>query len=315
MKKKSMIPLIKKVHWNIFTFLLIAAALSFCFRALNIMTFKDREAGVITSAQAVEAKVDDKNSEPPPLTNDDMKKAAAAAATPPDDKAAAAQGSAGTAPGATAETTTDKTAPDKPEAAKTGEDTKTQPTDNPSTLDKTLAAEAPSDEDRAFSASELEVLQSLSKRRDELDKREKKIATREAVLTAAEQEVDKKVAELNKLKGEIEALLGKQQKMEEDRIMSLVKIYENMKPKEAAAIFNTLDMGVLISVISRMKELKSSPILAAMDPEKARIVTIKLAEMRTLPAGNAGGTGGNTAASAPAAPSAPTTAPALPAGQ
>lgn len=136
---------------------------------------------------------------------------------------------------------------------------------------------------QSFSTSELEVLQSLSKRRDELDAREKAIAQKEALLQAAEQEVDHKIAELNKLKGEIEDLLGKQQTMENDRIESLVKIYENMKPKEAATIFNTLDMTVLLNVISHMNERKVAPIIAAMDPQKARIVTIRLAEQHQLP--------------------------------
>ena len=112
-----------------------------------------------------------------------------------------------------------------------------------------------------------------------------------ALLKAAEKEIDRKVEELKKLKTEIESLLGQQQKMEEARIVSLVKIYESMKPKEAAIIFNTLDMDVLLAVVGRMNERRLSPILASMDPEKARIVTIKLAEQRQLP--------GSAAATAP----------------
>jgi flagellar motility protein MotE (MotC chaperone) len=138
-------------------------------------------------------------------------------------------------------------------------------------------------ENRIFSAAELEVLQSLARRREEIEKREQRISAQEALLKAAEQEVDRKIAELNKLRTELEILLGKQQTMEEERLLSLVKIYENMKPKEAAAIFNTLDMDVLLAVIGRMTERKSSPIIASMDPNKARIVTIRLAEQRRLP--------------------------------
>jgi flagellar motility protein MotE (MotC chaperone) len=134
-----------------------------------------------------------------------------------------------------------------------------------------------------------------------LDKREQQLGAREALLKAAEQEVDKKVAELNTLKADIEKLLGQQQTMEETRIVSLVKIYEGMKPKEAATIFNTLDMDVLLAVISRMSERKSSPVLAAMDPNKARIVTIKLAEQRKLPSAPAQ----KPAPAAPAPQSAP----------
>ena len=145
------------------------------------------------------------------------------------------------------------------------------------------SAVVPPPDMRAFSAAEVEVLQSLSKRREELELRERKLAEGEALLRAAEQEVDKKIAELNALKGELENLLGKQQDMEESRIVSLVKIYEAMKPKEAATIFNTLEMDVLLAVVGRMNERKLSPILASMDPEKARTVTIQLAEQRQLP--------------------------------
>lgn len=137
--------------------------------------------------------------------------------------------------------------------------------------------------ERAFSSSEVEILQSLSKRREEIDKREEALGQREALLKAASVEVDRKVTELNQLKSELEDLLGKQQEMQEGRLESLVKIYEAMKPKEAARIFDTLEMDVLLAVVGRMNERKLSPVLASMDPEKARLVTIQLAEQRKLP--------------------------------
>lgn len=137
---------------------------------------------------------------------------------------------------------------------------------------------------RAFTTAEIEVLQSLSQRREELNVREQRLSEREALLSAAEQEVDQKISELKTLRDAIEKLLGQQQTMEEGRLMSLVKIYEGMKPKEAATIFNTLDMDVLLAVIGRMSERKSSPVLASMDPDRARVVTLRLAEQKKLPA-------------------------------
>jgi flagellar motility protein MotE (MotC chaperone) len=136
---------------------------------------------------------------------------------------------------------------------------------------------------QGFSAAEVEILQSLSQRRAELDRREQQIGQREALLKAAGVEVDRKIAELNKIRGELEDLLNKQKTAEDERINSLVKIYENMKPKDAANIFNTLEMDVLLPVIGKISERKASPILAAMNPEKAREVTIELAEQRKLP--------------------------------
>ena len=61
----------------------------------------------------------------------------------------------------------------------------------------------------------------------------------------------------------------------------LVKLYEAMKPRDAATIFNDLEMPVLLQVVDRMKEAKAAPVLAAMQPDKARDLTAKLAQMRT----------------------------------
>ena len=63
--------------------------------------------------------------------------------------------------------------------------------------------------------------------------------------------------------------------------VGLVKLYESMKPRDAATIFNDLDMTVLLGVVDRMKDAKAAPVLAAMQPDKARELTTKLAALRT----------------------------------
>lgn len=141
----------------------------------------------------------------------------------------------------------------------------------------------PNDDDIAFSEINREVFDDLAKRRKMLDRREKELMTRDALLRAAEQELDRKFQELSTLREEIENLLQQQSEEERARIQSLVKIYEGMKPKEAARIFDTLDLDVLMAVMSRMSERRASPILANMNPERARTVTILLAEEKQLP--------------------------------
>lgn len=138
-------------------------------------------------------------------------------------------------------------------------------------------------EESDFSSSEVEILQSLVKRREELRQKERLLNQREALLAAAEKQIESKMVELGTLRGEIETLLGKQQEEQQARIKSLVKMYETMKPKDAARIFDTLEEDVLLSVISQMSERKAAPILASMEAERARVVTIKLAEQKKLP--------------------------------
>lgn len=139
------------------------------------------------------------------------------------------------------------------------------------------------DSNLEFSATKMELFQDLSSRRDDLESRERELVMREALLRAAEQEIDQKYKELISLREEIQSLLKTQSEEEEKRIASLVKIYEGMKAKSAARIFDTLDMGVLLQVLGQMSERKSAPIIAAMNPERARSVTIMLAEQRKLP--------------------------------
>lgn len=128
-----------------------------------------------------------------------------------------------------------------------------------------------------------ELYKDLAKRREALEKREKEMAVREALLSAAERELDQKVRELSTIRTEIEAAMKKQSDEENARITSLVKIYEGMKPKDAASIFNTLDLDVLIVIMQRMSERKSSAIISEMNPDRARTITIMMAEQKNLP--------------------------------
>ena len=139
------------------------------------------------------------------------------------------------------------------------------------------------DEDFTHSGVQEGLYRDLTKRREDIEKREKALATREALLEAAERELDQKVRELTGLRTEIESLMVKQSEEEAARTQSLVKIYEGMKAKDAARIFNSLDTDVLLQVLMRMSERKSSPILAEMDPERARTVTILMSQQQNMP--------------------------------
>jgi flagellar motility protein MotE (MotC chaperone) len=147
------------------------------------------------------------------------------------------------------------------------------------------APKAASDKPQAFdptamSPSEVELLQKLSDRRAELDKRSAELSQREVLLQAAEKRIDDKIAKLTSLEKDIGGIVDKHSEEDDARIKSLVKIYETMKPVDAARIFSQLDMPVLLGVLENMKERNAAPILAAMDPGKAKAVTLALAERR-----------------------------------
>ncbi len=139
------------------------------------------------------------------------------------------------------------------------------------------------DADTEYSDIKEQMYKDLVERRRDLDEREKVLSGREALLDAGQQELDRKYKEMLGIRDEIKSLLKQQSDEESARLNSLVKIYTGMKPKDAARIFNTLDMDILVEVIGKMPEAKSAPILAAMDADRARALTTLLAEQKKLP--------------------------------
>jgi flagellar motility protein MotE (MotC chaperone) len=131
-----------------------------------------------------------------------------------------------------------------------------------------------------FSPAEVELLQGLAKRRAELDQRADELDQRELLLKAAEQRVQEKIDKLQQMQSQVDASLGKVDEQEGERLKSLVHMYEGMKPTEAARIFEQLDMPVLLELMTRMKDQKTGPIMASMATDKAKALTIALAEKK-----------------------------------
>ena len=131
------------------------------------------------------------------------------------------------------------------------------------------------------SETERALLQDLRQRRQELDALAASVAARESVMAAAEQKLATRMAELQTLQKKLEGLDAAQKQKVEAGWQGLVKVYEAMKPRDAANIFNDLQMPVLLQVLDRMKDAKTAVVMAAMNPDRARDVTAELAQMRT----------------------------------
>jgi flagellar motility protein MotE (MotC chaperone) len=133
-----------------------------------------------------------------------------------------------------------------------------------------------------FSKTEVDILTNLSKRREALEVREKELEIKETALMASENRINDKIIEMKNLKEEVDKVLALYNEKQETEIRGLVKIYEAMKPLDAAAIFNEMEMPILLEVIDKMSERKVAPVLAGMSPKRARDVTQELAEMRKV---------------------------------
>ena len=131
-----------------------------------------------------------------------------------------------------------------------------------------------------ISQAERALLEQLRSRRLELEVREQSIVSREVVLAAAERRLTERIEELTLLQQRLEAMERTRGEREEAGWRGLVKTYETMRPREAAAIFEELELPVVIQILDRMGERRMAPVIGAMRPEKARILTAELARHR-----------------------------------
>ena len=129
-------------------------------------------------------------------------------------------------------------------------------------------------------AAERAVLEQLRARRAEIEAREQAAIQREMIVAAAERRLSQRIEELAALQARLEAMERERSQREETGLRGLVRLYEGMRPRDAAAIFDELEMPVLLPIVDRMREARAAPVVAAMRPDRARVLTAELAKLR-----------------------------------
>jgi flagellar motility protein MotE (MotC chaperone) len=140
-----------------------------------------------------------------------------------------------------------------------------------------VAVNSEQQQGQAVSPSERAILERLQARRQELEARAREIDIRESLLKAAEKRVESKVEEMKAVESRIST--ATQQKSEADtaRFKGIVTMYEAMKPKDAAKVFDRLEMPVLIEIATQIAPRKMSDILGLMQTEAAERLTVEMA--------------------------------------
>ncbi|WP_374434166.1 MotE family protein [Tabrizicola sp.] len=128
-----------------------------------------------------------------------------------------------------------------------------------------------------------ELLAAIAAEREALDARTAALDAREAEIALARATVLKQNEELTRLRTDVEALLEQARSTEEADISRLVRIYEAMKPSEAATILQDSDLELTVLVLAAMAERNAGPIMAAMSPVRASAVSRILLERSRLP--------------------------------
>ncbi|MFO7804423.1 MAG: hypothetical protein R6V30_01975 [Paracoccaceae bacterium] len=128
-----------------------------------------------------------------------------------------------------------------------------------------------------------EVLAAIADERSLLEDQRSALEERAAEIDLANEMVAVKTGQLEELKQEVEALLDRAEATHLADVDRLVALYSNMKPRDAAVIMNDLDLEVMITVLGTMPERNAAPIVAALNPIRARAFSLILLERAKLP--------------------------------
>jgi flagellar motility protein MotE (MotC chaperone) len=133
------------------------------------------------------------------------------------------------------------------------------------------------EDNHPVSASEKAILERLQSRRQELEERAREIDIRESLLKAAEKRIESKTEEMKAVESKIAAASEQKGEADNARLKGIVTMYEAMKPKDAARVFDRLEMPVLIEIATQIAPRKMSDILGLMSPDAAERLTVEMA--------------------------------------
>jgi flagellar motility protein MotE (MotC chaperone) len=139
------------------------------------------------------------------------------------------------------------------------------------------AAEAPKKNIAAVAPAADRLSTHLNERSAALDARAAELDTREKLLQAAEARIDAAAKALESEKQAIALTNAGRARLRDDELSALSSAYERMKPRDAARIFEILDDDILIPVASGMRTQALAGVLAEMSAERAKTLTIALA--------------------------------------
>lgn len=128
------------------------------------------------------------------------------------------------------------------------------------------------------SATEALLLTRLKERRSELDTQEATLKLQEDLLRAAELRLEERAASLEASANQLGAAVDAETARKAEEIAGLAKLFETMKPKDAAAVMAGLPDDTLVPLVKLVSTRKMAPIMAQLPPDRASALTVMLAQ-------------------------------------
>lgn len=130
-------------------------------------------------------------------------------------------------------------------------------------------------------------IKDFQERKKQLDMREEELKKLEAEMMVQKESVDKKLEEVENIRKQISQQLEERVKADEQKIDTLVQVYSQMKPQQAAKVFETIDEDLAVEVLTKMKKKSAADILNLLKADRAQSLSEKYAGYKRKPAATA----------------------------
>ncbi|SIO32110.1 MotE family protein [Vannielia litorea] len=121
------------------------------------------------------------------------------------------------------------------------------------------------------------LLAALGARETAVTAREAAVSDELLALARAREEVAREMAVLREAEAQLEETLALADGAAENDLARLTRMYEVMKPKEAAALFEEMDPVFAAGFLGRMQPERAAAVLAGMEPKAAYRLSLILA--------------------------------------
>ena len=121
------------------------------------------------------------------------------------------------------------------------------------------------------------MLTAFEARETRLDEREAALRDRMQALKVADEEISAKLAALEAAETSLRETIAIADSAAESDLDRLTKVYESMKPKQAAALFEEMDANFAAGFLGRMRPEAAAEIMAGLSPEAAHAFSVVLA--------------------------------------
>lgn len=127
---------------------------------------------------------------------------------------------------------------------------------------------------------ESDYLFKMADRKKELDEREEELNKKSEEIAKQKVEIEEKLKQLEDYRSQITNMLKERIATDASKVETLVQVYSNMKPSQAAQIFENLDEDLVVEILGKMKKKSAADILNLVKADKAKILSEKYAGYR-----------------------------------